>query len=285
MSKIWDLRSMLQWMTGYLQEKRIADARLEAELLLAQAVGQDRLYLYTHYDQPLTPAELARLKSWLLRRVAGESAAVIFGEKEFMGLPFHVTSDVLVPRGDTEVWVAEVLARRGEQPQRVLDVGTGSGAILGSLLHYRANWQGVAVDISPAALGVAAENFDALGVASRIELRESDLFAALAGETFDILVSNPPYIPTGAIPTLAAEVQNEPHTALDGGTDGLDVMRRLVAQAAEYVVAGGLCAVEIGYEQGRAVEALVQADGRYTAPVICRDLSGHDRAVLWEVKA
>ncbi len=269
MSKIWDLRSMLQWMTGYLQEKRIADARLEAELLLAQAVGQDRLYLYTHYDQPLTPAELARLKSWLLRRVAGESAA----------------SDVLVPRGDTEVWVAEVLARRGEQPQRVLDVGTGSGAILGSLLHYRANWQGVAVDISPAALGVAAENFDALGVASRIELRESDLCAALAGETFDILVSNPPYIPTGAIPTLAAEVQNEPHTALDGGTDGLDVMRRLVAQAAEYVVAGGLCAVEIGYEQGRAVEALVQADGRYTVPVICRDLSGHDRAVLWEVKA
>lgn len=285
MNKIWDLRGMLQWLTGYLQDKRIADARLEAELLLAQAVGQDRLYLYTHYDQPLTPAELAQLKSWLLRRVAGESVAVIFGEKEFMGLSFHVTGDVLVPRGDTEVWVAEVLARRDDEPRRVLDIGTGSGAVLGSLLHYRPHWQGVAVDISTSALSVAAQNFATLGLEARVETRESDLCAALAGERFDLLVSNPPYIPTAAIPTLAAEVRREPMVALDGGTDGLDVIRRLIAQSADCVVPGGLCAVEIGYEQGRAVEALVRNDGRYTSPAICRDLGGHDRAVLWEVKA
>ncbi len=284
MNRTWDLRSMLSWMTGYLQDKHIPDARLEAELLLAQAVGQDRLYLYTHYDTPLTTAELARLKSWLLRRVAGESAAVIFGEKEFMGLPFRVTADVLIPRGDTEILVTEVLSRRGDAPQTVLDIGTGSGAILGSLLHYRPQWHGTAVDCSPAALAVAADNFAALGVASRAVTEESDLFSAVVGERFDVVVSNPPYIPTGAIPTLAPEVRREPHSALDGGADGLDVLRRLVRQAAEHVVAGGLCALEIGYEQGRAVQALVQADERYTAPKVVRDLGGHDRVVIWEVK-
>lgn len=284
MIQTWDLRSMLNWLAGYLQDKCIPDARLEAELLLAQAVGEDRLYLYTHYDKPLTAAELAQLKSWLLRRVAGESIAAIFGEKEFMGLSFRVTTDVLVPRADTETLVTEVLAWRTDDSLRVLDIGTGSGAIIGSLLHYRSHWQGVAVDLSPAALAVAADNFAELDVASRVTVRKSDLFQAVTGEKFDILVSNPPYIPTAAIETLSPEVRHEPQLALDGGHDGLDVIRRLIREAADFVVPGGLCAIEIGYEQGHAVQNMVAADGRYTQAILCRDLGGRHRVVVWEVK-
>lgn len=280
----WTIGRLLAWLPAYFEKVYPAATRLDAEVLLAHVVGKDRLYLYTHYEHPLTKGELATLRGYIERRVAGESVAVILGEKEFMGLPFCVTKDVLVPRPDTEVLVETVLSLRGDEPLRLADIGTGSGAIAVSLLSQRPNWRGVAADISAAALSVAKDNAERNEVLERLELRRGDLLAPLT-EPVDVLVSNPPYIPTGAIPTLAAEVRAEPMTALDGGKDGLAFYRRLTAEALTKVVPGGLIAVEIGYEQGRAVSELVRAQDAYTEPQIVLDYGGRQRVVYWEVKA
>lgn len=280
----WTIGRLLAWLPAYFEKVYPAATRLDAEVLLAHVVGKDRLYLYTHYEHPLTKGELATLRGYIERRVAGESVAVILGEKEFMGLPFCVTKDVLVPRPDTEVLVETVLSLRGDEPLRLADIGTGSGAIAVSLLRQRPNWRGVAADISAAALSVAKDNAERNEVLERLELRRGDLLAPLT-EPVDVLVSNPPYIPTGAIPTLAAEVRAEPMTALDGGKDGLAFYRRLTSEALTKVVPGGLIAVEIGYEQGRAVSELVRAQDAYTEPQIVLDYGGRQRVVYWEVKA
>lgn len=279
----WTIGRLLAWLPAYFEKVYPAATRLDAEVMLAHVVGKDRLYLYTHYEHPLTKGELATLRGYIERRVAGESVAVILGEKEFMGLPFCVTKDVLVPRPDTEVLVETVLSLRGDEPLCLADIGTGSGAIAVSLLSQRPNWRGVAADISAAALAVAKDNAERNEVLERLELRRGDLLAPLT-EPVDVLVSNPPYIPTGAIPTLAAEVRAEPMTALDGGKDGLAFYRRLISEALTKVVPGGLIAVEIGYEQGRAVSELVRAQDAYTEPQIVLDYGGRQRVVYWEVK-
>ncbi|HYO64256.1 MAG TPA: peptide chain release factor N(5)-glutamine methyltransferase, partial [Pyrinomonadaceae bacterium] len=215
-----------------LGDAGVAEARREAGSLLAHALGRDRTFLITHGDDELGGDLLARFRRLAARRAAGEPLQYIRGAQEFFGLDFEVTPDVLIPRPETELLVEaalELLA--GTQAPRVCDVGTGSGCVVVSLLHGRGDARGVGLDISPPAVRVAARNAARHDVAARLELFESDCFSALegAGRVFDVIVSNPPYIPERDIADLQREVRDhEPRAALTPGGDGLRIIRRLV---------------------------------------------------------
>ena len=285
MAELWTIGKILEWTKGFFNDKGIDNPRLDAEVLLAAVLEQSRMYLYVHYDQPLNPEELATFRELVKRRAQREPVAYLLERREFFGHTFKVTKSVLVPQPDTEVLVEHALAQLKEQgenvPLRIADIGTGSGAIILSLLAALPAANGVAVDISPEALAVAQENAANLGVAERMQFRQGDLCAPLAGEElFDAIVSNPPYIPHDAIPTLAPEVRHEPLLALDGGKDGLDFYRRLVNEAAPCLKSGGFLAVEIGAGEGNAVIALAKENPAWGEARSMKDLAGLDRVII-----
>ena len=278
-AETWTILKVLQWTQQRFQERGLRSPRLDAELLLAKVVDKDRVGLYTHYDQPLTKPELALYRELIQRRLAGESVAYLVGRQEFWSLPFQVDARVLVPRPETEGVVEAVLALlEGRTAPRVADIGTGSGAIAVAVAHERPDAQVVAVDRSPDALAVAQANAAANGVT--IELLEGDLLAPLAGRgPFDVIASNPPYIPDGEYATLPPEVQREPRSALLGGKDGLDLVRRLVAGAPGLLGDAGALVLEVGMGQAQVVAALAPAAG-YRAAEVRRDLAGIERVVV-----
>ena len=286
--ELWTIGRILQWTEQYFRNKGIEGGRLDGEVLLSHILGQPRIYLYTNYDKPLEQHELDAYRPLVMERVKGFSVAAIIGEKEFMGLPFHVTKDVLIPRPDTETLVEDILAvLPNDGEYRILDVCTGPGTILYSLLHYMPNATGMGLDISKDALQVAATNREKLEIGDRAKLCVSDLFSALASlggyeESFDVITSNPPYIPTAELETLAVEVKNEPSLALDGGEDGLDFYRRLVTDSVTYLKSGGYLAVEIGMGQEEDVCALAKATGFYGEPVMQKDIAGIIRELRWQ---
>ncbi len=286
--ELWTIGRILQWTEQYFRNKGIEDGRLDGEVLLSHILGQPRIYLYTNYDKPLEQHELDAYRPLVMERVKGFSVAAIIGEKEFMGLPFTVTKDVLIPRPDTETLVEDILAvLPNDGEYRILDVCTGPGTILYSLLHYMPNATGMGLDISKDALQVAATNREKLEIGDRAKLCVSDLFSALASlggyeESFDVITSNPPYIPTAELETLAVEVKNEPSLALDGGEDGLDFYRRLVTDSVTYLKSGGYLAVEIGMGQEEDVCALAKATGFYGEPVMQKDIAGIIRELRWQ---
>lgn len=260
MGEVWTVLKVLEWTAGYFRERGIESARLDADLLLAATLGVDRVGLYLRYDQPLNATELRDFRARVARRARREPLAYILGEAEFWSLAFAVTPAVLIPRPDTEVLVEEALARGGEQA-RVLDVGTGSGAIAVSLAVERSAWRVTALDLSAAALQIAQTNARRHGVADRLRILQGDL-ARLPDEQFDLIVANPPYIPSGDLPGLMADVRDfEPHLALDGGPDGLAAYRALAAQAPRRLHPGGRLLVEIGQGQEQAVGELFAGAG------------------------
>ena len=281
MQELWTIGRILKWTEQYFKEKGIESPRLDAEVLLSHILGRERIYLYVHFDEPLEPAELARYREAIKQRVQRVPVAYIIGEKEFMGLTFKVTADTLVPRPDTEILVqaaVERLRARGETP-RFADIGTGSGAICLSILHFLPKAQADTVDISPAARAVAEENAAALGASDRVTFHTGDLLAPLAGQCYDAILSNPPYIPDGDIAALAPEVRlKEPRTALAGGKDGLDFYRRLTADAPAHLKDGGFLAVEIGIHQAAPVAAL--AVPSFSRTEILKDYAGIERVVI-----
>ena len=281
MQEIWTIGRILKWTEQYFKQKNIESPRLDAEVLLSHILGRERIYLYVHFDEPLEPTELARYREAIKQRVQRVPVAYIIGEKEFMGLTFRVTADTLVPRPDTEILVqaaVERLRAHGEAP-RFADIGTGSGAICLSVLHFLPKAQADTVDISPAARAVAEENAAALEVADRITFHTGDLLAPLAGQCYDAILSNPPYIPDGDIAALAPEVRlKEPHTALAGGKDGLDFYRRLTADAPALLEDGGFLAVEVGIHQAAPVAAL--AAPSFSRTEILKDYAGIERVVI-----
>ena len=281
MQEIWTIGRILKWTEQFFKEKGIESPRLDAEVLLSHILGRERIYLYVHFDEPLEPAELARYRDAINQRVQRVPVAYIIGEKEFMGLTFKVTEDTLVPRPDTEILVqaaVERLRARGEAP-RFADIGTGSGAICLSVLHFLPKAQADTVDISPAARAIAEENAAALEVADRVTFHTGDLLAPLAGQCYDAILSNPPYIPDGDIAALAPEVRlKEPRTALAGGKDGLDFYRRLTADAPAHLKDGGFLAVEIGIHQAAPVAAL--AVPAFSRTEILKDYAGIERVVI-----
>ena len=281
MQELWTIGRILKWTEQYFKEKGIESPRLDAEVLLSHILGRERIYLYVHFDKPLEPAELARYREAIKQRVQRVPVAYIIGEKEFMGLTFRVTADTLVPRPDTEILVQAAIERlraRGDAP-RFADIGTGTGAICLSVLHFLPKAQADTVDISPAARAVAEENAAALEVADRVTFHTGDLLAPLAGQCYDAILSNPPYIPDGDIAALAPEVRlKEPRTALAGGKDGLDFYRRLTADAPAHLKDGGFLAVEVGIHQAAPVAAL--AVPAFSRTEILKDYAGIERVVI-----
>lgn len=288
---MWTIRKLLSWATGYLQDHRIDSPRLTAEILLCGALKVNRIDLYLDFAKPLSGKELKRFKALLRRRISREPLAYITGKKEFWSLELSVSPAVLIPRPETECLVEVALAfldRTGSGAgQRVLDLGTGSGAVIIALAAERPQHVYVATDLSAAAVEIARVNAVRHGVASLIGFVCADWFGAFAPPVarFDLIIANPPYIPSGTLPELEPEIfAHEPHLALDGAADGLGPLRRITAAAPSFLTAGGCLLLEIGYDQRDAVGRLAQAGGEYAPVRYMRDLGGHDRVAVLEKK-
>lgn len=287
-----DIKSVLSSTATFFAGKGLDAARLEAEVLLAHVLGTDRLHLYLMPDRPLDAEEIRKYKEVIRLRLMGTPTAYITGKKAFLKWEFIVTPDVLVPRPETELLVEKAVERvKQEQgskqetapsPVSLLDLGTGSGAVAVTLAHYLPDYRIDAVDISPAAVAVAKENARSLGVEEKITFYTGDLFSALPPEKkggYLGIISNPPYIPSKDWPALSREVRAEPRVALDGGEDGLKVIRDLLRQAGEYLIPGGFVALEHGDDQHQQVAAIARKEG---FPQVCtyKDLAGRCRVTV-----
>ena len=267
------LRATVQALTA----AGIAEASTDARHLLAHALGLGRDRLVLMGPDAMPPEAATRLEQAVARRIAREPVTRIIGQRLFWGRPFTVTPDVLDPRADTETLIATAL--EGPAPQRLLDLGIGSGAIAVTLLAEWPDATGVATDISIAALNVARDNAQALGVASRLELIRSDWFEAVSGR-YDLILSNPPYIAADEMPDLSPEVRlHDPAIALSPGGDGLDPYRVIAAQAPAYLTPAGRLIVEIGWQQGADVTAIFRAAGWRDLRLIL-DMEGRDRVLI-----
>ena len=274
--------------TQRLSAGGIDNPRLDAEVLLAHCLNMSRAQLVVANDLPSAPAVLRGFETLLQRRLAREPVAYITGTQEFWSLDFAVTPDVLIPRPDTERLVEVALLCTAKlaavKPPQIVDLCTGSGAVAVSLARELPLAQIYATDISPAALALARRNAEAHQVATRVQYFAGDLFHAMVSppeDGFDLIVSNPPYVRRGEIATLEPEVSRwEPRAALDGGSDGLDFYRRIVASAPEYLVEQGALALEIGANMAREVSLICADTGRYREIEVFQDYAGRDRVIL-----
>ncbi len=280
----WTILRMILWSAEYLKNKGVETGRLDAEWLLAAALGVDRLQLYLKYDRPLSSEEREAFKPLLRRRSGREPLQYIIGRTGFRELELKTDPRVLIPRPETEVLVQEVLDWASAGAESVWDMGTGAGAVALSLAAEGTWTRVVATDVSPEALSVAADNAERYDLGGHVEFREGSLFEPLEeGERFDVIVSNPPYIAEGEKEELQPEVRDwEPPEALFAGEDGLDVIRQLVAGAPKHLLSGGLLALECGLGQAEGIAADVQATGAFGAVRIRADLTGRPRFVTAE---
>jgi release factor glutamine methyltransferase len=282
MSEVWTVGRVVRWAADDFRARGIESPRLEAELLLAHALGTDRMRIIVETDRGLADDELARYRALIQRRRKGEPVAYLRGYKEFYGRSFRVDERVLVPRADTEILVETALSRTAERSmgRRYLDLCTGSGCVAISLARERPSCKVFAVDASEPALAVARDNGVRLGAAAQMAWLAGDLFeplAAFPGLAFDLVTANPPYIPEGELASLPLDIRGfEPRLALSGGDDGLDVMRRIVAGAPRFLRQGGVLAVEMGMGQTSRVQALFEQAG-FGGIRIDKDYGGHDR--------
>lgn len=279
-TETWTLGRLLQWTTTFLTDKQADSPRLDAEVLLAHILNVPRIALYTRFDEVASDETRARYRQLVKQRVEGTPVAYLVGFKEFYNLRFAVTPAVLIPRPETELVVMEAirLAKTISTP-RVVDVGTGSGVMAITMARFVPAADVTAIDLSPDALAVAQQNAQTLGVASRIRFLQGDLLTPVAGEKFDLVMSNPPYIPSEVMSTLSESVKKyEPHLALDGGSGGLQVIEKLADQACNHLKPGGHLVLEIGFDQGKTVPALLQKLG-YQAVNVQIDHAGHPRIV------
>ena len=264
-----------------LQAAGIEEAALDARLLLEAVCGTDRNDLLVHGEQPVAPEAEEKYLNWIRQRAEHIPLQQLTGEQGFMGLTFNVNEHVLIPRQDTEILVEEVL-KELHDGMRVLDMCTGSGCILLSLLHYSNDCEGLGVDLSAEALEVAGRNVLKVLTPEKAEhahFLQSDLFEKVEGK-FEIIVSNPPYIASAEVEKLMPEVRDhEPRMALDGTEDGLHFYRRIIEEAGKHLVSSGMLFFEIGYDQGQAVSELMRTEG-YCEVQVVQDYAGLDRVVL-----
>lgn len=282
MKRSWTVQELLTWTKDYFTSQKIAEPRLEAEVLLASALGIDRLGLYVNHDRPVNEDERAEYREFVRRRAKGEPTAYITKFREFMSLPFYVDERVLVPRPDTETLVEESvrLLKIFGNPTTAADIGTGSGAIAVSIAKYSPETQVYAVDISESALEVARQNAAANGVDSHIVFLHGSLLEPLSGKKLDLLAANLPYIRSAEMPTLPEEVRDyEPHGALVGGDDGLDWYRQLLPQALAALVEGGYLLMEIG-DSEQAEDLIRGAGSGWLDSYVLADLAGRARVVV-----
>ena len=275
--EIWTVLKVLNWTREYLAEKGVENARLEAEWLLCAALSLDRVGLYLNFDKPLSEAELALYRGKVARRARREPLQYILGTQEFMGLEFVVTPAALIPRLDTEVLVEEAL-QRANPAGRILDIGVGSGCIAVALAKSLPQAEVCGVEKSPESMALAARN--AVKQGARVTLFEGSLFEPFSGQRFDLIVSNPPYIPTADIEYLQPEVRDyEPREALDGGVDGLDFYRLIIPAARDHLADGGWLLFEIGIGQAEPVRELFEKTGCYRELFTTKDHAGIERVV------
>ncbi|PLX81586.1 MAG: peptide chain release factor N(5)-glutamine methyltransferase [Desulfuromonas sp.] len=259
MAETWTVLKVLQWTAGHLSDKGVESARLDAELLLADLLALDRVGLYLNYDRPLQEVELTAYRERVKRRAGREPLQYLLGRTEFWSLALNVSPAVLIPRPETEILVEEALKRLPSNAA-TLDVGTGSGAIALALAHERRDLKIIGLDASADALQVAAANGARLALQERVEWSHGDLHQLPAGP-FDMVVSNPPYIPKADLAGLMPEVQKfEPQVALDGGIDGLEAYRALSSQT-DSLSPGGWLLVEVGIGQAEDVRELFGSAG------------------------
>jgi release factor glutamine methyltransferase len=279
---VWTVQALLAWTTDHLRGRGVESPRLEAQILLAHAMRCPRIELVARsHDEP-TEAERAAFKDLIRRRVDGWPVAYLVGHREFYLLPFEVTPAVLIPRPETETLVLEALRLlKGAAAARVLDLGTGSGCVAISVAHQAKGAAVTAVDVSPDALDVARRNAERHGVADRVTFLQGDLFAPLAaGSTFDLIVSNPPYVTPAELAGLAPEVRDhEPRVALDGGPDGLAFYRRIAADAGRFLAPGGSVLVEVGWTQEAAVRGIFAERPELAVGPSVKDAGGRPRVV------
>jgi release factor glutamine methyltransferase len=271
----WTVLEVIRWTAARFIERGISTPRLDAEILVAHALTLPRVQLYVQFDRPLLAAELADIRALIKRRQAGESVAYLVGKKEFWGIDFAVDARVLVPRPDTETLIEEARERlAASEAPRIADVGTGSGAIALTLAKLFPAGVVVAVDVSPAALEVARGNAERLGLT--VTFVEGDLDAPLAPHApFSLIAANLPYIATGDMATLPAEVKSEPALALDGGADGIAIIARIIEEAGRHLSEGGGLLCEVG--RGRPV-----LEARYPRlPFLWLDTEESSGEVFW----
>jgi len=273
----WDVLKILNWTKGYLAEKGVENPRLEAEWMLCEALTLDRVGLYLNFDKPLSETELSAYRGMVLRRGKREPLQYILGNQEFMGLEFQVSPAVLIPRHDTEVLVSEGI-KRGGAARSILDIGAGSGCVAVALAKALPEAEVCAVDISSEALAVARDN--AQRNDASVQFFQGSLLEPFADRRFDMILSNPPYIPKAELATLQQEVRGfEPLGALDGGTDGLDFYRAIVARAPDHLNAGGWLLFEVGMGQAPEVLELLKSGGFAADCFAALDPAGIERVV------
>lgn len=278
-SRTWTVREVLEWTTSDFTSRGIATPRLDAELLVAQALSIDRVGLYLDLDRPLVDDERAAIRELVSRRRDREPVAYILGYKDFYGRRFSVNSSVLIPRPDTETLIEHALACIPENaPFRVLDVGTGSGAIALTLAAERPLATVTGTDVSENALAVASLNADELGLGDRVRFEKVNLVNE--SSEYDLVVSNPPYVTHAEIAELEPEIRDhEPTLALEGGEDGLDVVRALLAAAKGVTRAGAQMLIEVGVGQAASALALAERSDAWTPVGTHPDLNRIERVV------
>jgi len=273
----WTTLKVLAWTREYLSGKGIENSRLESEWMLCDATGLDRVGLYMNYDKPLSDCELDTFRSMVARRAKREPLQHILGSQEFCGFDLEVTSDVLIPRHDTEALVDQAVSVK-PNAESVLDIGTGSGCVAVSLATRLPAASITATDISAAALVIASRNF--AKYCPNVEVLCGSLFEPVAGRSFDLIVSNPPYIPTMDISSLEPEVRDyDPLGALDGGSDGLVVYRKIIPDALAHLNPGGWLLLEVGSGQANDVMQLFKDTNGYTQFLTANDPGGIERVV------
>lgn len=282
-TETWTIGRLLTWTTDFLKKHGVENPRLDAEVLLAEARGCPRIALYAAYNDPAEETTRTAFRELVRRRAEGTPVAYLVGHREFYSMNFRVNSAVLIPRPETELLVIAVLDDLKEQAPTeevaIADIGTGSGIIAVTLAKHYPNCRITAVDLSPEALEVAQKNAEQHGVNERIEFVASDLFSAVdSSQTFDYVVSNPPYITTAEMAELPKDVkEHEPHLALHSGPQGTEVIERLIPQAAERLRPGGRLLIEISPMLRAAVEDLLAADPRLEVEPTLKDLAGLPR--------
>ncbi|MDP2183509.1 MAG: peptide chain release factor N(5)-glutamine methyltransferase [Actinomycetota bacterium] len=279
-TRVWSVRDALGWTVDYLERKGIEQPRLSAEWLLSSATGLSRIELYAYHDRPLGEVERANLREGVKARGAGAPLQYVTGEMPFRHIVVRVRPGVFIPRPETEILVEQVLvAIASIDSPVVVDLCTGSGCAACSIAHERPDARVVATDLSPVAVEVARDNAGRLGIADRVTVYEGDLFAPLPRDLvgqIDAVVANPPYVPTADLPELPAEILGyEPSLALDGGPDGLDLARRIMSDAREWLVPGHGLFMEL--DETRVSDAVIEMQAWYEHCRTVEDLAGRSR--------
>ncbi len=284
-AETWTVGRLLEWTATFLRERGSETPRLDSEVMLAEALGCERIDLYTSFDRDPGDEVRTAFRELVRRRAEGMPVAYLVGHREFYSLPFRVTSAVLIPRPETEFVVITLLdvvkdRPQGAPPAVIADVGTGSGVLAVCAALHVPNARVTAIDISPAALEIARANAQSHAVADRIKFVESDLFSAAGAEQFDYIVSNPPYVTSAEMDALPVDVRNyEPHQALDGGPTGAEIIERLAHQAEQRLVSGGYFICEISPMLKSAVASILAASEHWEPCQFVNDLAGLTRVV------